>query len=77
MAQQVYACPKCGGDMRRGFLAERGEHSTFVAKWIDGEPVNAEIFGIRGQNVNIQNRNSFQVRSLRCDLCGFLELYAV
>lgn len=70
-------CSKCGGKMRLGFLAERGQHSTYVAKWIDGEPVNAELFGIQGVNVDVRNRNAFPIRSLRCDQCGFLELYAV
>lgn len=70
-------CSKCGGKMRRGFLADRGDHNTFVAHWIHGEPVNAEIFGIKGDNVDVRNRNAFPVCSIRCDQCGFLELYAV
>lgn len=69
-------CAKCGGKMRRGFIAERSEHYTMIARWIDGEPVNAELFGIKGTNVDVRNRNQFPVRSLRCDHCGFLELYA-
>ncbi len=62
--------------MRRGFVAERSEHYTMVAKWVDGEPVNAELFGIKGTNVDISKRNTFPIRSIRCDQCGFLELYA-
>ena len=63
--------------MRRGFIAERSEHYTMIANWVDGDPVNAELFGIKGSNVDVRNRNKFPVRSLRCDQCGFLELYAI
>ncbi|MFL6467378.1 MAG: hypothetical protein ACJ72Z_05420 [Pyrinomonadaceae bacterium] len=70
-------CSKCGGKMRRGFIAEKTDHHTMIASWVDGEPVNAEIFGLRGVNVDVRNRNQFPVRSLRCDQCGFLELYAI
>ena len=63
--------------MRRGFISERSESSTMIANWVDGEPVNAELFGIKGVNVSVHNRNKFPVRSLRCDQCGFLELYAI
>jgi predicted nucleic-acid-binding Zn-ribbon protein len=70
-------CPKCNGRMRLGFLAERGQQSTYVAQWIDGEPVNPELCGRKGVNVDVRNRNAFPVRSIRCDQCGFLELYAV
>lgn len=78
MPDTNYYCPKCRGPMARGFVAERGGSSgRFVATWVEGEPVNREIFGLKGDNLEIHNRMQFAVRSLRCGKCGFLELYAV
>ena len=70
-------CSKCGGKMRRGFITETSDGHNMVARWVEGEPIYSEFLGIRGSNVDIRNRNVFQVWSLRCDQCGFLELYAV
>lgn len=77
MSEHAFKCPKCGGETTRGFVAERDENNTFVAEWIEGEPRNASLFGIQGVNVDIRDRRRLPIRSLRCDRCGFLELYAV
>ncbi len=78
MAEQAYHCPKCGGTMTKGFLAERGESATrFIAQWTEGDPQPVQFLGLTGENVNTAGRRQFPVRSLRCGRCGFLELYAV
>jgi len=76
-AEQVYTCTKCGAAMAKGFLADKSEHSYHVGRWVEGEPEHPSLLGITGQNVKIYERPSFDVRSLRCEQCGFLELYAV
>lgn len=78
MAQKSYICPKCGGPMSRGFVSERGDNSSrFVARWTEGDPLQVQRFGITGENVQVDGRRQFSIRSLRCENCGFLELYAV
>jgi hypothetical protein len=63
--------------MIRGFIADDTGGSDVVAKWVEGEPVNAKFLGLTGLNVVIRGRMMFPLRSLRCEECGFLELYAV
>lgn len=63
--------------MVRGFAADKSEHYYMKLSWVDGEPQNATLFGIKGSNVNIAGERRRDVRGLRCDNCGFLELYAV
>ena len=71
-------CVKCSGPLAPGFIAERTQGVThYVAKWVAGEPEQAEIFGIRGANVDVAGRWQFGVRAMRCEKCGFLELYAL
>ena len=64
--------------MYTGFIASKSQGTThYVGKWVAGEPVQVEMFGIVGANVDVEGRHQFLVRSFRCDSCGFLELYAV
>ncbi|MEP6787432.1 MAG: hypothetical protein ABJB40_03310 [Acidobacteriota bacterium] len=76
-AEKVLKCSKCGGAMVKGFIADKSEHSYHVGKWVEGEPEHPSLLGITGDNVNVYKRPSFDVRSLRCEQCGFLENYAV
>jgi hypothetical protein len=64
--------------MAFGMMTERGENAArFMAKWTEGDPQHAQVFGLVGENVDVRGRRQYSVRSLRCDQCGFLELYAV
>jgi len=77
MSSQQYACSKCGGNMTKGFAADKSEHYYMKLGWIDGEPEHASLLGIKGDNVKVHDRVRRDVRRLRCEKCGFLELYAV
>lgn len=77
MSEQLFTCVKCGGRMVKGFAADKSEHYYMKLAWIDGEPVNASLFGLKGDNLNISERPRKVVRGLRCETCGYLELYAV
>jgi hypothetical protein len=71
-------CLKCEGPLVRGFVASKSQGTThYVTKWVAGSPENVEVVGIRSENVKVHDRWNFQVDALRCDQCGFLELYAV
>lgn len=63
--------------MIRGFTADKSEGQYFTLSWVDGEPVNASIFGITGDNINMRGAAPLSVRGMRCEKCGFLEFYAV
>lgn len=63
--------------MVKGFAAEKSEHYYMNLVWVDGEPVNPTIFGIKGDNVDVRGEQLLPVRGLRCTKCGFLEFYAV
>ena len=76
MTPEGYKCMKCGYQASRGFLVDYSEGSDFLVRWVEGEPQNVTVFGITG-NVETRSRQQFNVRSLRCERCGFLELYAV
>jgi predicted nucleic-acid-binding Zn-ribbon protein len=77
MDNDSFTCIKCGGNMVKGFAADKSEHYYMKLSWVDGEPQQAKLFGITGDNVNISNETRRTVRGLRCEQCGYLELYAV
>lgn len=76
MTESKYPCKLCGGETTRGFLADHHKSNYFVGKWIEGEPDHVEFMGLQG-NVKTAGRRQFDIRSLRCEKCGYLELYAV
>ena len=77
MSETRFNCPKCSGNMVKGFAADKSEHYYMKLAWVDGEPVQASLLGIKGDNVNIHGETRRDVRGLRCERCGFLELYAI
>jgi hypothetical protein len=63
--------------MTDGFVAERGSNiSRFVAEWIEGKPEITRYLGTSGSNLEVEGKRKLPVSSLRCESCGFLELYA-
>lgn len=72
-----HKCSKCGGTMTRGFVADRDRVTYYEAKWVEGDPEHDQLFGFVGESVATFDRQNFVVRSMRCEKCGFLELYAV
>jgi len=70
-------CKNCGNDTARGFLADLGKANYFLAKWVEGEPERKEFLGLTASNVEVSGRRQLSVRALRCESCGYLELYAV
>lgn len=64
--------------MIKGYAADHGNNSAvFSTMWFDGEPVNASLLGITGDNIKVERSQKKAVRGLRCTKCGYLELYAV
>jgi DNA gyrase inhibitor GyrI len=58
--------------MSEGFVLDLAHANAKVQqKWVKGEPVKSFWFGIK-----TSDRESFHVRTYRCDRCGYLESYA-
>ncbi len=77
MSTPSFTCTKCNGNMVKGFAADKSEEYYMKLAWVDGEPQQVTLFGIQGDNVKIGTKPQRSVRGLRCEQCGYLELYAV
>ena len=66
------SCPKCGGSMSEGFVVDHGDYgSAHVSTYQAGEPRKSIWTGLK-QNKEEQ----FEIVTLRCNRCGYLENYA-
>ena len=66
------ACPRCHGPMEPGFVIDRGHHQIAgTQQWVEGTPEKSFWTGLK-----TKGRESYEVRSYRCERCGFLETYA-
>ena len=66
-------CPKCGGEMKKGFFYVRNsEHPVFFSYtvWVEGE--KEKIFDFMGSGSAAQ----YPVTPFKCKGCGYIELYA-
>ena len=60
-------CPKCGAEMREGFLLEH----RVPLRWIAGKPDRSWT-----GDTKAHGREQRHVGSYRCVGCGYLELFA-
>ena len=59
--------------MSEGFVIDRGHaNAQSQQKWVEGEPTKSFWYGLQ-----TKGRESFQVRTYRCERCGYLESYAI
>jgi hypothetical protein len=63
-------CPKCGGEMERGFVLDRTKGMYLAGRWGEGIPIRAFFFGVPEPD------RCFEIVAMRCKVCGFLEHYA-
>lgn len=77
MAENLFRCGKCGAAVSPGFIVDRSEHSFDQLRWIEGEPEQRRMLGMKLADIEIKDRRQFKVRAARCEQCGLLELYAV
>jgi len=64
---ETYKCPKCGEQMREGFILEH----RLPSRWIAGKP-EASFLG----DAKAKGREQRHIESYRCVGCGYLESYA-
>jgi len=63
--------------MLRGFAVDRSQQYYMNLTWADGEPENSQLFGFKGSNLDLNDKLQYVIRGLKCEKCGFLDLYAV
>ncbi|MBQ1499086.1 MAG: hypothetical protein IIZ38_12295 [Sphingomonas sp.] len=63
-------CPKCGGGFREGYVADQTRMGAVASTWVEGAPVGLLADISRG------GTERHQIRTWRCDGCGYLESYA-
>ena len=61
------ACPKCGGEMKAGYILDH----RLPSRWFEGKPETTPLGNIRAKG-----REQRHIESYRCVQCGYLELYA-
>jgi predicted nucleic-acid-binding Zn-ribbon protein len=68
-------CPKCNGEMVRGFLIDyQNPTMTWVSTWAEGKPEKSFWFGTRA--AVDKETNKIPTATFRCAGCGYLESYA-
>ena len=73
MSEETKLCPKCHHRMAEGFIADRGDSNMlYTSKWYGGIP-NKSFWG----GVKVAKKSGFQIRTYRCEDCGYLESYAI
>ena len=64
-------CSKCQGRMSEGALVDTGYGSYSVLSFLPGKPTVSRWFGLK-----VRRKEVLPTRAMRCERCGFLELYA-
>ncbi len=64
-------CPKCGEEMKEGFVVDHGYVKNYVAQWVAGKPE----FGPFGGTC-LLGKEKRPIRTFCCTKCGYLEAYA-
>lgn len=77
MNQPISNCPKCSGEMDKGYPLDQSHGAMFSGQWVKGTPKRSwlDLFGaLVIKNPNAESR--IPIGAFRCQSCGFLELYA-
>lgn len=64
------SCPKCGGRMGEGYVADADSGAYKISHWVEGAPVKG-FFGVK-----VGRRKKLEVETWRCGRCAYLESYA-
>ena len=69
--QKPSACPKCQGSMVEGFVVDHTYGGHAVAAWAEGPPQKSFWVGVK-----VSEKETLEIRTYRCNRCGYLENYA-
>ena len=64
-------CPKCGGALEEGFIRDAVTGGSVPSAWYRGRLERSRWMGVK-----TIGKVKYQVRTYRCNQCGFLESYA-
>jgi hypothetical protein len=75
MSQAAMSCPKCQGEMVRGYTIDRSHQLVFLGQWAKGAPKKGWWFFAPFKNlVNLpESGQTISIGAFRCQSCGFLE----
>jgi predicted nucleic-acid-binding Zn-ribbon protein len=65
-------CPKCEGEMVRGFIPDGIHGGQLVSRWTAGIPKKSFWTGTK----LVAHIDAVPIGAYRCESCGYLELYA-
>lgn len=71
---KLQPCPKCGGEMRKGFYYIRNNENAIVHNytvWVEGE--KDKITDYIGTNASAPQ---YPITPFKCSGCGYIEQYA-
>ncbi len=71
MSHEPGHCPKCDGQMERGFILDFAYGGNFVSRWSQGTP-RKSFWSV----TKLSNEEAVPIGVYRCLGCGFLESYA-
>src|SRR5262245_12500458 len=71
MSAEKLACPKCRGEMVRGFILDLSFPHRAVSHWVEGTPEKSLIAGTK-----VPAGKDMPTATFRCAGCGYLESYA-
>jgi hypothetical protein len=72
MKDAASKCPKCDGEMKEGFIVDRGHmRSTTVTRWHPDAPKESFWYGL-----SVNPARERRIAAYCCDKCGFVECYA-
>ena len=70
MENQV-KCPKCEGDMAKGFVLDYAQSAVVVPTWHEGSPKKS-FWRI----TSMPESRGIPIAAFRCSGCGFVEFYS-
>jgi hypothetical protein len=79
MSVKPKVCPKCEGEMVRGFVTDHADgNAILVGSWVEGPPVKSFLGGIKLRSLfwGTKVREQIPIGTFRCAVCGYLESYA-
>ena len=65
-------CAKCGGLLEAGFIPDEFRNHSEISVWVRGAPMRDPATG----ELDLGGAHMWQVVTLRCTGCGYLESYA-
>lgn len=72
MKEESHPCPKCGGEMVKGWLPDAAGRGVLRSVWTAGDPQR----GFFGSIVYPKRNATLPISAFRCCDCGFIEHYA-